>query len=110
MADSRSRPALIARRIAARRDQASQQGPGEGPPAAASPPSFHDASHDAASVVNLSAWRRECFTLPPAEARETARDWLARYPRARWRSEIENWRIVGDNLVQFTMRRLPQAE
>lgn len=110
MADSRSNPAMIARRIAARRDQTRPQGPGGGLPAATAPPSSHDASHDAAPVVNLSLWRRECFTLPPAEARETARDWLARYPRARWRSEIENWRIVGDNLVQFTMRRLPQAE
>ena len=107
MADSSFNPASIARRIAARRDQASQRTAGD--PAAVSATS-PPVAPETAPVLNLSAWRRECFTLPPAEARAAARDWLARYPRARWRSEIENWRIVSDNLVQFTMRRLPRAE
>lgn len=132
MADRTFHPACIARRIAARRDfarqqelasqqeltsrqkLASRQDPGE--PALTPPPTpfataFADCpAHLAAPTVNLADWRRECFTLPPREARETASAWLARYPQARWQSDIENWRIVSDDLVQFTMRRLPEAE
>lgn len=124
MADRTFHPACIARRIAARRDLSSQQQlasrqePGE---PALTPSLTNSATalatvlpgcptHLAAPTVNLADWRRECFTLPPREARETASAWLARYPQARWQSDIENWRIVSDDLVQFTMRRLPEAE
>lgn len=101
MADNRSGPARVARLIAARRDRAALA---TGTPAAPLP------EDGVTPAVHLSDWRRECFTLPTGEARETVRAWLARYPQARWQSEIENWRIVGDNLVQVTMRRLPEAE
>ena len=62
---------------------------------------------------------RETFRLPRAEARERARAWLDRWPRAAYWSEVEAWRAVrgsadgngGDaETIEFTMRRLPTAD
>lgn len=132
MAVSKLTPAHIAIRIAARRDRTPAP-TGQPPATLTSAPTDHplqrrqggvllaagtvaageDASvvHDGGlSVLNVGAWRRECFILPPEKARETAAAWLDRYPRARWRSEIENWRVVGDDLVQVILRRLPDVK
>ena len=35
------------------------------------------------------AWRRETFCLPRSEAREKAREWFERYPKAAYMTEIE---------------------
>jgi hypothetical protein len=57
-----------------------------------------------------SAWRRETFTLPRAEARDKAREWFARFPKAAYMTEIESWRELADDRIEFTMRRLPSAD
>jgi hypothetical protein len=54
-------------------------------------------------------WNRETFRLPRAQAGETARAWLERYPESAYRSRIESWRLLDNGLVEFTLRRLPQA-
>lgn len=137
MTVTRTSPAAIARRIALRRDRtgatpaapdptphssvaATSAPAGTGTPTSTLPafsPSDAEllaagllADDDAAGPVNLSKWRRKSFVVPASEARAIVSAWLDRYPQARWRSEIENWRIVGDDLVQLTMRRLPQAD
>ena len=56
------------------------------------------------------AWRRETFTLPRAEARDKAREWFARFPKAAYMTEIESWRELPDDCIEFTMRRLPTAD
>jgi hypothetical protein len=56
------------------------------------------------------AWRRESFTLPRAEARNKAREWFDRYPKAAYLTEIEFWRELEDGRIEFTMRRLPSAD
>jgi hypothetical protein len=56
------------------------------------------------------AWRRETFTLPRAEARDKAREWFARFPKAAYMTEIESWRELADDRIEFTMRRLPSAD
>jgi len=56
------------------------------------------------------AWRRESFTLPRAEARNKAREWFDRYPKAAYLTEIEFWRVLEDDRIEFTMRRLPSAD
>ena len=56
------------------------------------------------------AWRRETFTLPRDEARETARTWFDRFPKAAYMTEIESWRELSDGRIEFTMRRLPTAD
>lgn len=55
-------------------------------------------------------WRRETFTLPRGEAREMARDYFAKFPKAAYMTEIEFWRELADDRIEFTVRRLPSAD
>ena len=57
-----------------------------------------------------NAWRRETYTLPRAEARDKAREWFAKYPKAAYSTEIEFWRELADGRIEFTIRRLPSAD
>lgn len=57
-----------------------------------------------------STWKRESWTLPREEARAKAREFLQRYPRAAYWSEVESWRVLEDDRIEFTMRRLPSAD
>lgn len=56
------------------------------------------------------SWRRETFTLPRIEARAKAREFLARFPKAAYMTEVESWRVLDGDRIQFTMRRLPTAD
>ena len=56
------------------------------------------------------AFRRETFRLPREKARETAREWFERYPKAAYLTKVESWRVTDDGLIEFTMRRLPTAD
>ena len=56
------------------------------------------------------AWRRETFCLPRDEARAKAREWFERFPKAAYMTEIESWREVSDDRIEFVMRRLPSAD
>ena len=53
---------------------------------------------------------RETFTLPRAEARSRARDFLNRFPKAAYMSGVESWRELEGGDIEFTMRRLPSAD
>ena len=53
---------------------------------------------------------RETFTLPRERARAAARDFLNRYPKAAYMSEVETWQELPDGAIEFTMRRLPTAD
>lgn len=55
-------------------------------------------------------FRRETFTLPRLQARAKAREWFDRYPKAAYATEIEFWRELPDDRIEFTMRRLPTAD
>ncbi|WP_294541143.1 hypothetical protein [uncultured Rhodoblastus sp.] len=55
-------------------------------------------------------FRRESFTLPREKAREKAREWFSRFPKAAYMTEIESWRELDDGAIEFTMRRLPSAD
>lgn len=56
------------------------------------------------------AFRRETFRLPRDEARAKARAFFDRYPKAAYMTEIESWRVLPDDEIEFTMRRLPSAD
>jgi hypothetical protein len=64
-------------------------------------------SHAAAAE---DAWRRETFCLPRDEARAKAREWFERFPKAAYMTEIESWREVADDRIEFVIRRLPSAD
>ena len=53
---------------------------------------------------------RETFTQPRDEARQTARAFLTRFPKAAYMTEVEMWRELPDGEIEFTMRRLRSAD
>ncbi|MBX9773290.1 MAG: hypothetical protein K2Y71_02665 [Xanthobacteraceae bacterium] len=56
------------------------------------------------------AFRRDTFALPRAQAREKARELFRRFPKAAYQTEIESWRVLPGDCIEFTMRRLPSAD
>lgn len=66
--------------------------------------------HSRARDMAADAWRRETFTLPRIEARAKAREWFDRFPKAAYMTEIEHWRVLDDDRIEFTIRRLPTAD
>ena len=82
--ESRQQPADVARRVAARRSRRA------------------DAADD--------TWRRDSFRLPRVEARQKAREFFERFPKAAYMTEIESWRELPDDEIEFVMRRLPTAD
>ena len=56
------------------------------------------------------AFRRVTFTLPRADARAKARELFDRYPKTAYMTEIESWRELPGDRIEFTMRRLPTAD
>jgi hypothetical protein len=62
------------------------------------------------SGARADAFRRETFALPRDEAREKARELFRRFPKAAYQTEIETWRVLPGDRIEFTMRRLPSAD
>ncbi|WP_026380945.1 hypothetical protein [Afifella pfennigii] len=60
--------------------------------------------------ADLDLWRRETLVLPRPKARERAREFLKRFPKAAYQSEVESWRELDNGDIEFTMRRLPSAD
>ena len=56
------------------------------------------------------AFRRETFALPREAARAKAREFFRRFPKAAYMTEIESWRELPGDRIEFTMRRLPSAD
>jgi hypothetical protein len=56
------------------------------------------------------AFIRESFRLPRLAAREKAREWFEQYPKAAYWTEIESWHERPGDIIEFTMRRLPNAD
>jgi hypothetical protein len=67
-------------------------------------------SRDRRKVARSDAFRRITFTLPREAARAKAREMFARYPKTAYMTEIENWRELPGDRIEFTMRRLPTAD
>ena len=64
----------------------------------------------AGNVRARDALRRETFALPREAAREKAREMFRRFPKAAYMTEIESWRVLPGDRIEFTMRRLPSAD
>jgi hypothetical protein len=56
------------------------------------------------------AFRRETFALPREAAREKALEMFRRFPKAAYMTEIESWRVLPGDRIEFTVRRLPTAD
>ncbi len=86
MATGARKPSDLAERVASRRARRSTAARAEG------------------------AWRRETFCLPREEARAKARELFERFPKAAYMTEIEFWRELAGDRIEFVMRRLPSAD
>ncbi|WP_337268968.1 hypothetical protein [Oryzifoliimicrobium ureilyticus] len=53
---------------------------------------------------------RETYRLGVLDARAKAREWFDRYPKAAYWTEVESWRKLDGDQIEFTMRRLPSAD
>lgn len=53
---------------------------------------------------------REMYALPREDARKRARAFLKKYPKAAYMSEVEIWREMQGDWIEFTMRRLRTAD
>ena len=60
--------------------------------------------------LRRDAFRRETFALPREEARAKARELFRRFPKAAYQTEIETWRVLPGDRIEFTVRRLPSAD
>jgi hypothetical protein len=49
---------------------------------------------------------REKFTRERTAARKLAKEYLARYPKDRYLTEVESWRDLQSANIEFTMKRL----
>jgi hypothetical protein len=63
-----------------------------------------------ATSEHHEGWRRKTYTLPRVEARDKAREWFEKFPKAAYMTEIEFWRELSDGRIEFTIRRLPSAD
>ena len=53
---------------------------------------------------------RETYCLTRDEARRKAREWFDAFPKAAYWTEVESWRQLDGDQIEFTMRRLPTAD
>ncbi|WOC16914.1 hypothetical protein [Pseudochrobactrum sp. MP213Fo] len=53
---------------------------------------------------------RETFSLPRPVARLKAREWFEAYPKAAYWTEIESWYVRNNDVIEFTIRRLPSSD
>jgi hypothetical protein len=53
---------------------------------------------------------RETYCLSVTDARAKAREWFDDFPKAAYWTEVESWRQVEGDRIEFTMRRLPTAD
>jgi hypothetical protein len=53
---------------------------------------------------------RETYVLPRAEARQKAREWYEKWPKQAYWTSVESWSERPDDMIEFTMRRLPSAD
>ena len=68
------------------------------------------AARQAQQKTRADSFRRETFALPRAAARAKAREFFDRYPKAAYMTEIESWRELPGDTIEFTVRRLPTAD
>lgn len=57
-----------------------------------------------------SSFVRETFRMNREDARQKAREWFEKWPKAAYWTEVESWRVLPDERIEFTMRRLPSAD
>ncbi|QKV17090.1 hypothetical protein [Oricola thermophila] len=60
--------------------------------------------------LRTDSFVRETYRLERRDARRKAREWFDRYPKAAYWTQVESWRVLDGDVIEFTMRRLPTAD
>lgn len=60
--------------------------------------------------AKLDSWKRETHKMPRSEARQFAKSFMKKYPKAAYWTEVESWQVLEGDVIEFTMRRLPSAD
>lgn len=55
-------------------------------------------------------FHRDTFILPREAARLKAREQFRKFPSAAYMTMIESWRLLPEDTIEFTMRRLKSAD
>jgi hypothetical protein len=55
-------------------------------------------------------WTRHAFKLPRDDARREAMNLLQRFPKAAYDTQVESWRELPGDIIEFTIKRLPTAD
>ena len=53
---------------------------------------------------------RKTFVLPRTDARLKAQEWFDRWPKQAYWTSIESWFERPNDVIEFTIRRLPAAD
>lgn len=61
-------------------------------------------------IADEDTFVRETYRQQRVLARETAKKWFTDYPKAAYWTQVESWRLLDGDVVEFTMRRLPTAD
>ena len=67
-------------------------------------------SRRSGSRLPRDGFLRETFVLPRTAARAKAREWFDRWPKQAYWTAIESWAERPNDVIEFTMRRLPSAD
>lgn len=62
------------------------------------------------STSRSDSFVRETYRLCRPDARRKAREWFDQYPKAAYWTQVESWRVLDGDVIEFTMRRLPTAD
>ncbi|MBB2788751.1 UNVERIFIED_ORG: hypothetical protein GGD43_003965 [Rhizobium esperanzae] len=65
------------------------------------------AKHRAENPTRKDHFVRQTYCLGLIDARAKAREWFDEYPKAAYWTEVESWRQLDGDRIEFTMRRLP---
>ena len=53
---------------------------------------------------------RQTYRLNRPDARAKAQEWFRDFPKAAYWTQVESWRQLDGDIIEFTMRRLPTAD
>ena len=74
------------------------------------PPYGRKKRPDRARDSRRGGFVRKTFVPPRPQARRKAREWYETRPKQAYRTAVESWSERPDDVIGFTMRRLPSAD
>jgi hypothetical protein len=61
-------------------------------------------------AVSRDPFIHEKYTLERSAARKLAQEYFERFPKDRYQTVVEGWRLLQSANIEFTMKRLREPE